>query len=212
MGSGVMRLILFIFLSLLSNITLAQNIKRYTKSISGVFWTEEQHRRDSTFDNVIVRTNLIRKDDDGTYWMYTEQGEVKDYTPYRKRVYELKEVEGVIWQRIYYIKDEKRFSYLNSTEITQEDVIPKEGCDIWIIVDDDGNYNGNTDGKNCVATFRGSSYVTTDFWVYKGKILSWERGWNENGEQVWGSERGYYIYKKISKKVLRLFFPNDLDM
>lgn len=193
------QLLLIIFFGLLSHTILAQNIKRYIKSISGVFWTQEQHLNDSTFDNVIVRTDLIRIDDDETYWMYTEQGEFENYTPYRKRVYELTEVEGVIWQRIYYIKNEDKFSYLNYKSITNDDIQLKEGCDIWIILDDDGNYNGNTDGKNCVATFRGSTYVTTDFWVYKKEILSWERGWNKIDEQVWGSERGYYIYKKISK-------------
>lgn len=195
------KLLPFIFLVLLPNSISAQNIKRYTKSISGVFWTEEQHLKDSTFDNVIVRTDLIRIDDDGTYWMYTEQGEFKNYTPYRKRVYELTEVEGVIWQRIYYIKNEEKYSYLNYKCITNDDIQLKEGCDVWIRYNGRGNYNGNTDGKNCVATFRGSSYVTTNFWVYTKEILSWERGWNKFDEQVWGSERGYYIYKKISKSL-----------
>jgi hypothetical protein len=105
-------------------------------------------------------------------------------------------IEDVILQRIYYIKDESRFSYLNSKSITEADIYLKDGCDIWIRIDDDGNYNGNTDGKNCVATFRGSSYVTTDFWVYKKKVLSWERGWDLNDNQMWGSTKGYYIFKK----------------
>jgi hypothetical protein len=35
--------------------------------------------------------------------------------------------------------------------------------------------------------------------VYKNKIHSWERGWDKNGKQVWGSSKGHYIYKKISK-------------
>lgn len=193
------QLLLIIFFGLVSHTILAQNIKRYTKNISGVFWTQEQHLKDSAFDNVIVRTDLIRIDGDGTYWMYTEQGEFENYTPYRKRVYELKLIKDVILQRIHYIKNEDKFSYLNYKSITNDDIQLKEGCDIWIILDDDGNYNGNTDGKNCVATFRGSSYVTTDFWVERKEVGSWERGWNEFDEQVWGSVRGYYIYKKISK-------------
>jgi hypothetical protein len=189
--------ILFI---LISNSLLAQmqerDLKRYIGRITGVFSTYEQHLSDTTFDNVVVLTNLIRKDVDGTQWIYTEQGEFKNYKPYRKRVYELKLIEDVILQRIYYIKDESRFSYLNSKSLTEADIYLKDGCDIWIRIDDDGNYNGNTDGKNCVATFRGSSYVTTDFWVYKKKVLSWERGWDLNDNQMWGSTKGYYIFKK----------------
>ena len=189
-----------IFFILISNSLLAQmqerDLKRYIGRITGVFSTYEQHLSDTTFDNVVVLTNLIRKDADRTQWIYTEQGEAKNYKPYRKRVYELKLIEDVILQRIYYIKDEGRFSYLNSKSITEADIYLKDGCDIWIRIDDDGNYNGNTDGKNCIATFRGSSYVTTDFWVYKKKVLSWERGWDLNDNQRWGSTKGYYIFKK----------------
>ena len=189
-----------IFFILISNLLLAQmqerDLKRYIGRITGVFSTYEQHLSDTTFDNVVVLTNLIRKDADRTQWIYTEQGEAKNYKPYRKRVYELKLIEDVILQRIYYIKDEGRFSYLNSKSITEADIYLKDGCDIWIRIDDDGNYNGNTDGKNCIATFRGSSYVTTDFWVYKKKVLSWERGWDLNDNQRWGSTKGYYIFKK----------------
>jgi len=191
--------LLFIFLVLVPNFIFSQNIKRYTKSISGVFWTKEQHSKDSTFDNVIVRTNLIRIDSDGTYWVYTEQGEFENYIPYRKRVYELKLVEDVIHQRIYYIKNETNFSYLNYKSITNDDIFLKEGCDIQIRYNGRGVYNGSTDGNGCVATFRGSSYVTTDFWVKRNQVGSWERGWSNDGDQVWGSQRGYYIYKKISK-------------
>ena len=185
---------------LISNSLLAQlkerDIERYVGRITGVFSTYEQHQRDSTFDNVVVITNLIRKDDEGVYWIYTEQGEFLNYTPYRKRVYELKLVDGKILQNIYYIKNESSFSYLNASTITPNDVYIKDGCDIEIKKVDNRFYVGNTKDKRCIATFRGSSYTTTDFIVLKNEIRSWERGWDLNDNQVWGSMRGYYIYKK----------------
>ena len=29
------------------------------------------------------------------------------------------------------------------------------------------------------------------------KLVSWDRGWNAEHEQVWGSEKGGYIFDKI---------------
>jgi CpeT protein len=205
-----MKKLLLITLLLVSNLSFGQmtekNLRDYTKRITGVFSTEEQHISDSTFDNVRVYTKLIRKDINGIYWVYTEQGEFKNYKPYRQRVYQLSIVDGKILQRIYYIKNESNFSYFNPKtikSITINDIYIKPGCDLQITYVAypilKNVYGGTTNDTNCVATFRGSSYTTTDFKVYETAVHSWERGWDKNGKQVWGSSKGHYIYKKISK-------------
>lgn len=201
-----MKKILLITLLFLSNYSFGQmknkNLKDYTKRITGIFSTLEQHKEDSTFDDVRVYTKLIRKDMNGIYWVYTEQGETKNYKPYRQRVYQLAIVDGLIKQRIYYIKNQEKFSYFNPKsikQITLADIYLKQGCDLDIQWIGDGVYGGKTNDKNCIATFRGSSYTTTDFMVYEDEIHSWERGWNNIDEQVWGSRKGHYFYKKISK-------------
>ena len=200
-------LIIFVFMSTISFGQMTnKNLRDYTKRIIGVFSTEEQSKLDTTFDNVRVYTKLIRKDKNGIYWVYTEQGEFLYYKPYRQRVYQLAIVDGKILQRIYYIKNQENFSYFNPKSIksiTSKDIYLKPGCDLEITTVAypilKGVYGGKTNDTNCIATFRGSSYTTTDFMVYKNKIHSWERGWDKNGKQVWGSSKGHYIYKKISK-------------
>ena len=200
-------LIIFVFMSTISFGQMTnKNLRDYTKRITGVFSTEEQSKLDTTFDNVRVYTKLIRKDKNGIYWVYTEQGEFLYYKPYRQRVYQLAIVDGKILQRIYYIKNQENFSYFNPKSIksiTSKDIYLKPGCDLEITTIAypilKGVYGGKTNDTNCIATFRGSSYTTTDFMVYKNKIHSWERGWDKNGKQVWGSSKGHYIYKKISK-------------
>lgn len=200
-------LILSLFLSTYSfgqvaNKITDKEVKEYTKRITGVFSTLEQHKSDSTFDDVVVYTKLIRKDFNNVYWIYTEQGEAKNYKPYRQRVYQIAEVWGRILQRIYYINDASKYSYFKPEtieSITIDDLQLKPGCDL-IIQLNDNVYSSQTEDKFCVATFRGSTYTTTDFKVYKDAVLSWERGWNKQDEQVWGSRKGHYIYKKISKK------------
>jgi hypothetical protein len=179
------------------------DLKEYVKRISGTFSTLEQHKEDSTFDDVTVHTKLIRKDKNGIYWVYTEQGETKNYAPYRQRVYQIALVDDYIKLRIYYLNDISKHSYFKAETIKNieiGDIKLKPGCDLVIVSKGDGVYGGQTNDKSCIATFRGSTYNTTDFEVHKEYVKSWERGWNDKGEQVWGSRRGYYIYKKILNK------------
>ena len=111
-----MKKLLVILLVLVSVQSFGQmnekNLKDYVNRITGTFSTAEQHKEDSTYDDVRVYTKLIRKDINGIYWVYTEQGETKNYKPYRQRVYQLAIVDGLIKQRIYYIKNQEKFSYL----------------------------------------------------------------------------------------------------
>jgi len=205
-----MKKLLLIILIFLSNYSFGQmtnkNLKDYVKRITGTFSTVEQHKQDSTFDDVRVYTKVIRKDKGGIYWVYTEQGETKNYKPYRQRVYQISIVDNLlITLKIYYIKNQEKFSYFNSSfkSITQEDIYLKPGCDIYIVYSQIAAnlmaYSGKTNSRNCVATFRGSTYTTSEFIVYSDKVMSWERGWNDRDEQVWGSRKGPYIFKKISK-------------
>ena len=196
-------IILFVFLSTNSFGQMdKKDLKEYVKRITGTFSTLEQHKTDSTFDDVRVYTKLIRKDVNGIYWIYTEQGETKNYKPYRQRVYQLALVDGYIKQRIYYLNDITKYTFFQPKTIkgiTLADIKLKQGCDLDIRSRGDGVYGGQTNDKNCIATFRGSTYTTTDFWVYDDQIHSWERGWSKDDKQVWGSSKGHYIYKKISK-------------
>lgn len=196
-------LILFVFLYTNSFGQMGKkDLKEYVKRITGTFSTLEQHKEDSTFDNVVVYTKLIHKDKNSVYWVYTEQGEAKNYIPYRQRVYEIALVDGYIKLIIHYLNDITKHSYFKPKtikNITLANIKVKPGCDLCIRLRGDGVYSGQIGDKKCVATFRGSTYTTIDFLVYDDQVHSWERGWNDKDLQVWGSTKGYYIYKKISK-------------
>jgi hypothetical protein len=183
-------------LLLLVRLWLPPDIHQYTEFISGRFSTQHQSIMDSTFDNVSVYTKKIREDAQGT-WIYTEQGEAKNYTPYRQRVYLITRQDSVLLQRTFLIKDTGRFSITNADIISTSDLEYKQGCDIIIRRETYTMYKGSTDGNSCTATFRGSTYTTSTFMVTPHAVVSWERGWDNQHRQIWGSLRGYYIYEKL---------------
>ena len=40
-------------------------------------------------------------------------------------------------------------------------------------------------------------YTTTEFVIYPHEVISWERGWDYEGNQKWGPTNGPYIYSKV---------------
>lgn len=193
------------------------DIFTYTNWISGDFSSYEQSQMDSTFDDVYIHNVKFRSDSRGN-WVYTEQGERVDGIPYRQRVYIVSvasdttlivDTYKIKTQNFYSSKNESVFfggpnlyEKLNLLEF--DDLEKMVGCSTYIHkrIDDNGDvvyYYGSTNENDCKGTFRGATYTTSEFRVFKTEIISWERGWNDDGMQVWGSETGPYIYTKIQK-------------
>lgn len=182
--------------TLLLALVLQVDTKEYVKMISGQFSTRNQSMMDSTFDNVVVYTRPIKRDNNGV-WIYTEQGEARNYRPYRQRVYIIVNKGHYLLQKTYTLRNPQQRV---TRDIRLSDLEYKQGCDILIYKKSPNMYAGKTDGTNCVATFRGSVYVTSTFMVLPYGVVSWERGYDSNHNQVWGSRNGYYIYERVKRK------------
>jgi len=59
-----------------------------------------------------------------------------------------------------------------------------------------GDFVGSTVDRSCPSDLRGASYATTEVRVSEGELLSWDRGFDEEGRQVWGSRAGGYLFRK----------------
>ena len=55
---------------------------------------------------------------------------------------------------------------------------------------------GSTEGLACNSDLKGAIYATSIVIVSKDQLYSWDRGYDISGKQVWGSEKGGYIFKK----------------
>jgi CpeT protein len=61
------------------------------------------------------------------------------------------------------------------------------------------SYIGNTQGEGCPSTFRGAVKMVADETISDGVIAPWERWYDASGNQVAGSTKGPYIYKRLGK-------------
>jgi CpeT protein len=135
-------------------------------------------------------------------WFYVEQATASSKAkPYRQRVYHVKQVnDSTFTSTILTIKGGERFfgAYADPVKLEQ---IPKdsletlEGCDITL-VRRGRDYVGSTNDRDCPNKRGEATYATSEVTLRPDRMISWDRGWNDAGVQVWGAEKGGYIFIK----------------
>ena len=175
--------------------------------MTGSFSSADQAEKDTNYFNIELEMVPIWKDRQDGPWIYVEQAVAgHNDKPYRQRVYQLKNRnDGKIESFVYTIPDPLRFAgdYKNDfplLRITPDSLTLKNGCEVVLYMTGNGYFEGETVDKNCKSDLRGASYATSNVLIYKDKLISWDRGFDEKGNQVWGATKGGYIFlKKLNR-------------
>ena len=75
----------------------------------------------------------------------------------------------------------------------------REGCKVVLYRVDEGYFEGSTVDNNCNSNLHGASYATSEVIIKEDRLISWDRGFDENDKQVWGAEKGGYVFIKGRK-------------
>lgn len=200
-----MKLLMILFFLISINYSsFAQNYMNYLVDyMTGSFSSREQAEKDTNYFNIELEMVQIWKDRTDGPWIYVEQAvaDSKD-KPYRQRVYQLNNRADLrIESIVYTLPDPLKFAGDYKKEfpllrITPDSLTLREGCAVVLYMTDNGYFEGGTIDKNCKSDLRGASYATSEVIIYNDKLISWDRGFTEIGEQVWGAKEGGYIFKK----------------
>ena len=175
---------------------------RLQEMMTGTFTSGEQARQDSSYYDITLHMYPIWPEREGA-WLYVEQTvTATPDRPYRQRIYQL--VPGPnseITSEVYEFEDPKPWvgkwrEPATFETLTAEDIRLKAGCGVVLRQLRDASYTGQTGEKTCPSSLRGASYATSQVTIQPGMILSWDQGWNEAGEQVWGATEGGYVFRK----------------
>lgn len=181
----------------------AADIDQLYELMSGTFSSEEQSLLDSSFFNINLVMYPIWEESQGSKWLYVEQA-VTEYIkrPYRQRVYQLSAMaDGSYESKVYELPDPDRFIHGWETPelfsgITPDSLMAREGCAVYLKKNEEGCFSGSTKDAECLSTLRGASYATSIVTVCEGSVVSWDQGWNVDGEQVWGAVKEGYVFKR----------------
>ena len=171
--------------------------------MTGDFSSEIQSQNDTDYYDIRLHMAPLWPDSKDGYWLYVEQAMASQPDkPYRQRFYKviLKD-DFTIESMVYTINEPLRFAGAWAKPellqgINTDSLETRTGCSIMLKKVAPGIYEGSTNGKDCPSNLRGASYATSQVTINSQKMVSWDRGFDKNGKQVWGAEKGGYVFLK----------------
>lgn len=177
----------------------------------GSFDSSQQAAEDPEYRTIVLHMAECWKSRADGPWLYVEQAMAeKPETPYRQRVYKLVALpEGKVRSDVYELPgppDEVARLFAGEwkkpqplPDISPDDLLARDGCSIVLTRQPDGSFVGSTGAMSCPSTLRGAAYATSEVTMTQTVLRSWDRGFNKNGNQVWGAIKGAYIFVKQPK-------------
>ena len=184
-----------------SGVDSSSGADRLARWMSGNFSSASQAAAapEDYFDIRLVMVEIWAERADGP-WLYVEQAAASALDrPYRQRVYRLVDTpEGVRSDVFLLPGDALAFAGAWRTPDSFDTLEPaalveREGCSIYL-VERDGAFEGSTRGDSCSSELRGATYATSEVRIEPDLLTSWDRGWDQDGVQVWGAELGPYEF------------------
>ena len=179
-----------------------KDIAELVDMMTGKFSSEEQALEDTMFYNISLVMFPIWEENQNGQWLYVEQA-VSDYLdkPYRQRVYHVnKNQDGLFESKVFELSDPSRFIHgWESPEvfnqITPDSLVERNGCTVFLTKEGDC-FSGSTNDKDCKSSLRGAAYATSIVTICQDQIISWDQGWSDDDQQVWGAVKSGYIFKR----------------
>ena len=172
--------------------------------MSGSFTSEQQSKNDSDFFDIHLQMKPIWEERKDGFWLYVEQAIVSALEkPYRQRIYHVNLLnDTTIISEVFEMKSPMRFAgayknvaVLNS--LTLDSLEARAGCAILLHARSNGTFVGSTKNQDCLSSLRGASYATSEVVIHKQLLVSWDRGWDATGKQVWGAVKSGYQFVKL---------------
>ena len=182
---------------------LAQDAARW---MSGTFSSSIQAERDPenyfSIRMVILPTWVDR--DDGP-WLYVEQAANDALErPYRQRVYHLVQTGADTVRSDIYTLPGEPLDWSGCWRdgeplrgLRPEDLTLRAGCSIELRRTAADRWEGSTQGTGCESSLGSASYATSIVTLTADQLTSWDRGFDDEGQQVWGAENGAYEFDKL---------------
>lgn len=151
-----------------------------------------------------MRLVPIWKSTDNVFYVYVEQSMAATLdNPFSQQVYKVVKVDDTHSNIfIYSMPDPERFigkkegDYMFES-FDQEVIVEKIGCEIVLAFNkEQSTYSGSTNEKSCVSTTAGVAWISTGMIIKDDMMEIWNRSWDATGQQLKGSTKGGYIFKK----------------
>ncbi len=181
---------------------LDPNLLQLIDWMTGEFDSSEQADQDAEYENVTLKMTRVWEDKPNGAWIYTEQAEAsKPDEPFLQRMYFLSNITDDEYSADAY-EFPKPEDVVGAWEnpaklgdLTLFDLNHLSGCTV-VIFYDGFQYGGQSRTGACKSGREDTEYTTTELTVLSSELKRWDRGFDADGNRVWGPGAGPYIFKK----------------
>jgi hypothetical protein len=172
--------------------------------LTGSFSSAAQAGSTTTYRDVRLHAARIWTERSDGPWIYLEQAPAEKLVePYGQRVLQIgRRSDGAYESRVFTLpgsplrfagawKDPGKLAGLKPADLTL-----REGCTVTLRRAEDGSFQGGTIGKGCPSDQAGAAYATSDVLLNADSLVSWDRGFDADGKQVWGATQGAYRFDR----------------
>lgn len=176
--------------------------------LQGSFDSVDQAAQDpANYYEISLEMCVVSEPSLGERVLYVEQAVMSTPDdPYRQRLYAVERVdETTAVSRVYEYRyphvlvglcDDPESADLNSNYIEE-----REGCGV-VMTWDGERLSGGTEGQGCTSDLGGAAYASSEVSLDAEVLTSWDRGFDTEGQQVWGATAGPYVFVRRSELVL----------
>lgn len=183
--------------------TPEQDLQALLRYMTGDFSSAAQSKRDTDFYDIRLHIRPIWAADKANHWLYVEQATASaEAKPYRQRVYKVEnDGAGGFKSIVYTLPDQANWAGKYKTpeafnSLTVKELTLRDGCTVFLKKQPNRTFSGATQGMGCESTLRGAKYASSKVTITPKMLLSWDQGFNEKGEQMWGATKSGYEFIK----------------
>lgn len=177
--------------------------------MEGEFSSAAQSQADPEYFDIRLAMKRVWADRPDGPWLYIEQARADLLDkPYRQRVYRLSRAADGSFRSDVYTLPEPLVRFVGCgrdadragaafADVRPEQLRLLDGCGVvlrWNAAE--RCFAGGTEGTGCRSTRDGAAYTTSEIILTPGLLVSWDRGFDAAGEQVWGARKGGYRFVK----------------
>jgi len=178
--------------------------------MTGSFTSQRQAAGDPDFFDIRLHMTRIWPSERNGAWLYVEQARSDTLDkPYRQRIYFVTPMtftggdglaHTVFRSEVWLLPgdplafagawaDPSRLDALSPTSLSQ-----KSGCEVLLVPGGGNTFAGSTLGRGCPSERGGATFTTSEVTITSTGLESWDRGFDAGGKQVWGAEKGGYLF------------------
>lgn len=192
-----------------------RDVSALLEMMTGAFSSEAQSKADGEYRHIVLHMAPIWTERADGPWLYVEQAlgpkDGRQFAPYRQRVYRLVvETRGgakAVRSDVYTLPGDREAVVKNFAGawkdpgklagLTPDKLVLREGCSLVLTRGADGTFVGATGEKSCPSELQGAAYATSQAHIRPDGMLTWDRGFDKEGNQVWGATKGGYRFDKL---------------